>query len=70
MSPSDAIRAHEDLEARKSIGIHFGTFRLADDAEDEPVSELHRLLDSAADPKPDFSILAAGEGRDITRSSG
>jgi len=70
MSPSDALRAHRDLEATTSIGIHFGTFRLADDAEDEPVNELQRILDLAPDPKPDFYTLAAGEGRDITWSSG
>ncbi len=70
MSPSDAMRAHEDLGAKTSIGIHFGTFRLADDAEDEPVNELQRILDSAADPKPNFYTLAAGEGRDIAWSSG
>jgi L-ascorbate metabolism protein UlaG (beta-lactamase superfamily) len=70
MSPSEALRAHRDLEAKTSIGIHFGTFRLADDAEDEPVNELQRILDLAPDPKPDFYTLAAGEGRDITWSSG
>ena len=54
MSPSDAMRAHEDLGAKTSIGIHFGTFRLADDAEDEPVNELQRILDSAAGPQARF----------------
>ena len=70
MSPADAIRAHEDLGAKTSIGIHFGTFQLADDGEDEPVSELQRLLDSAAEPKPDFYTLAPGEGRTITGNHG
>jgi L-ascorbate metabolism protein UlaG (beta-lactamase superfamily) len=65
MSPSDAILAHEDLATRTSIGIHFGTFRLADDSEVEPVNELQRLLDSADGYRPDFYTLAAGEGKAI-----
>lgn len=70
ISPSEAVRAHVDLAAKTSIGIHFGTFRLADDAEDEPVNELRRAVDAAPEPKPDFYTLAEGEGWDIAWSSG
>src|ERR1700690_711746 len=66
MSPSDAIRAHEDLSANKSIGIHLGTFQLADDGEEEPANDLQRALALATGPGLDFQILAAGESRDIT----
>ncbi len=65
MSPADAIRAHEDLGAKTSIGIHFGTFRLADDAEDEPVNELQRLLNSVGGSRPNFYTLSPGEGKGI-----
>jgi len=64
ISPADAVRAHEELGAGTSIGIHFGTFHLADDGEDEPVSELRRALD-ARKPSNPFFTLASGEGRDI-----
>jgi L-ascorbate metabolism protein UlaG (beta-lactamase superfamily) len=30
--PEDAVRAHIDLGARRSIGMHFGTFQLTDEA--------------------------------------
>ncbi|MGB7755995.1 MAG: MBL fold metallo-hydrolase [Salinisphaera sp.] len=40
MNPDDAVRAHCDLEARRSIGIHFGTFKLTDEARDQPVHDL------------------------------
>jgi len=40
--PSDAMQAHVDLGARFSIGMHFGTFPLADDGADEPVVELEK----------------------------
>jgi L-ascorbate metabolism protein UlaG (beta-lactamase superfamily) len=38
--PQDAVRAHLDLGAQLSIGMHFGTFPLADDGMEEPVVEL------------------------------
>lgn len=66
ISPTDAIRAHEELGAATSIGIHFGTFRLADDGEDEPVNELRRAFD-ARKPSSPFITLASGEGRDIPK---
>jgi L-ascorbate metabolism protein UlaG (beta-lactamase superfamily) len=67
ISPADAVRAHLDLGAATSIGIHFGTFRLADDGEDEPVMELQRALDTvaASGPRPRFWTLGHGEGREI-----
>jgi L-ascorbate metabolism protein UlaG (beta-lactamase superfamily) len=64
VSPADAVRAHEELGAATSIGIHFGTFRLADDGEDQPVIDLQRTLD-AREPLNPFFTLACGEGRDI-----
>lgn len=67
ISPSDAVRAHHDLAAATTIAIHFGTFRLADDGEDEPVTELNRALDAvpATAPRPRFWALGHGEGREI-----
>ncbi|HOX37340.1 MAG TPA: MBL fold metallo-hydrolase [Candidatus Brocadiia bacterium] len=41
MSPEDAAQAHLDLESRRSIGIHYGTFEgLADDDFNAPVEGL------------------------------
>jgi len=64
ISPSDAVRAHEELGAATSIAIHFGTFSLADDGEDQPVVELRQAVD-ARKPLNPFFTLAAGEGCDI-----
>jgi L-ascorbate metabolism protein UlaG (beta-lactamase superfamily) len=67
ISPPDAVRAHRELGAATSIAIHFGTFRLADDGEDEPVTELNRALDAiaATGPHPQFRVLGHGEGTEI-----
>jgi L-ascorbate metabolism protein UlaG (beta-lactamase superfamily) len=63
MSPQEAVQAHRDLGAETSIGIHFGTFRLADDGQTEPLDELKRALDSAGEPKPQFCTLGPGEAK-------
>jgi L-ascorbate metabolism protein UlaG (beta-lactamase superfamily) len=64
ISPSDAVRAHKEVGAATSIAIHFGTFHLADDGEDEPVIELQRAMDQEKE-RLRFWTLDPGEGRDI-----
>jgi hypothetical protein len=46
------------------VAIHFGTFRLADDGEDEPPLELKKELDARKEAHR-FWTLDTGEGRDI-----
>ena len=40
MNPAEAIYAHRDLGSRHSIGMHFGTFRMAGEGIDQPVQAL------------------------------
>jgi L-ascorbate metabolism protein UlaG (beta-lactamase superfamily) len=64
MSPDHALHAHRILGARASAGIHYGTFRLADDGRAEAVDRLRALV--AQSPMPeDFWILKEGIGRDV-----
>jgi len=61
MNPDEAIRAHRDLDARRSLGIHFGTFRLADDAYAQPLRDLQAAR-RARDVAPHvFRTLRPGE---------
>jgi L-ascorbate metabolism protein UlaG (beta-lactamase superfamily) len=64
IDPHEAVRAHRVLEARTSIGMHWGTFAQADDGELEPLEELARAL-AAAPPTAPFWVLDFGEGRDF-----
>jgi L-ascorbate metabolism protein UlaG (beta-lactamase superfamily) len=40
MNPAEAVQAHLDLGAKRSIGMHFGTFQLTDEAMEAPVKGL------------------------------
>jgi L-ascorbate metabolism protein UlaG (beta-lactamase superfamily) len=65
MSPDEALSSHRILGAGTSVGIHFGTFRLADDGQDEPAERIGARLAEEAEPAPRFWILGFGEGRDV-----
>ena len=57
MSPRDAIQAARVLEAGTAIPMHYFTFRLADDGQEEPEAVLRRELREG----DRFAILAPGE---------
>ncbi len=44
ISPRDAVRAAQALEAKVSIPMHYGTFHLGDDGQDEPVEVLRKSM--------------------------
>lgn len=44
MNPAEAVQAHLDLGARRSIAMHYGTFQLTPEGIDEPVRELANAL--------------------------
>lgn len=64
MSPAQAVQAHQDLEAGASVAMHFGTFQLADDGQDEPVQALRSAVEAKRPPQP-FWVLGFGEGREV-----
>ena len=69
ISPEEALRAHRLLGAGTSVGIHFGTFRLADDGQDEPANRIEALRREGGAPPPRFWVLGFGEGRDVPAES-
>jgi L-ascorbate metabolism protein UlaG (beta-lactamase superfamily) len=64
-SPDEALRAHRILGAGTSVAIHFGTFRLADDGQDEAPGRITSLLRESHEPRPKFWVLGFGESRDV-----
>jgi L-ascorbate metabolism protein UlaG (beta-lactamase superfamily) len=61
MNPEEAVRAHMDVEAERSIGMHFGTFQLTTEAIDDPVRELERACRAHGVPPGRFRAPAFGE---------
>ena len=57
MNPAEAVEAHHDLQSRQSIGMHFGTFQLTDEAIDAPLEALASLNQDR------FTTLGFGETR-------
>ena len=65
VDPTEAVQIHVDIGAKKSVGMHWGTFILTD----EPVDEPPKLLAAARQPKgvtaADFRTLMHGETMSI-----
>ena len=40
VSPKESVLIHQDVQSKQSIGMHFGTFALADDGPDRPPNDL------------------------------
>lgn len=63
LNPAEAVRLHLDLGARRSLAMHWGTFRLSDEPWEEPpllLAEARRLYglpeDSFRAPKPGETV--------------
>lgn len=62
MNPDDAVRAHQDLQAELSLGIHFNTFQLTDEPISAPVADLVAALSRYGVNPTQFIALLEGEG--------
>jgi L-ascorbate metabolism protein UlaG (beta-lactamase superfamily) len=60
MSPGQAVEAHRILAPERSLAIHWGTFQLADDGPDEPVTDLRRALGEFPDLPPFDTVENGG----------
>jgi L-ascorbate metabolism protein UlaG (beta-lactamase superfamily) len=61
MNPAEAVQAHLDLGASRSLGMHFGTFRLTTEGIDEPLRALDEARRARDVPEPRFESLPFGE---------
>jgi len=63
IDPDEAVRIHRDLGAKASLGIHWGTFELTDEALDEPPRKLAQARAAHGVPESAFFTLAIGQTR-------
>ncbi len=60
---ADAIQVRADLRARQAIGIHWGTFPMADDPPDEPPRALALERERVGLARDAFDVMSIGETR-------
>lgn len=65
IDPEEAVRAHLDLDATTSVGMHYGTFPQADDGIDEPLEALRAAKTKLGVEA--FRTLTFGEPYDAPR---
>jgi L-ascorbate metabolism protein UlaG (beta-lactamase superfamily) len=61
MNPAEALQAHLDLDASKSVGMHFGTFPMTTEGIDDPLRALDEARSSRNVPASQFRTLGFGE---------
>jgi L-ascorbate metabolism protein UlaG (beta-lactamase superfamily) len=65
MNPADAVLAFQDLQARRAVGMHYGTFQLTAEEIDAPQRDLAVALHAAGIDRESFVALDAGESLDL-----
>lgn len=63
VNPSDAVQIHLDVGSKRSIGCHFGTFRLSDETLKCPLYDLHLALKDKNIDASCFQVLKTGRER-------
>lgn len=69
MDPDDAVLAHKDLRSKMSIGIHFKTFHLTDEAYEQPIIDLETAKIKHQIPVDEFIAPEFGQSFRINKSS-
>jgi N-acyl-phosphatidylethanolamine-hydrolysing phospholipase D len=60
VNPAEAVQIHRDLSARRSLGIHWGTFALTDESLDEPPRALASAREAAGLAEDAFFVMPIG----------
>ena len=65
INPDEAVRIFSDVEAKHALGLHWGTFELANERFDQPIADLATALASRQLAAQRFWLLKHGETREI-----
>lgn len=66
VNPTEAVKIHQDVRARRSVGMHWGTFILTDEALDQPPIALANARAAAGIADEDFIVLKHGQTQPLT----
>ncbi len=67
VNPMESVRIHQDVGAKRSIGLHWGTFALTDEPLDQPPRDLAIARQALGVTEADFGLLAIGESRQFAK---
>jgi N-acyl-phosphatidylethanolamine-hydrolysing phospholipase D len=67
VNPMESVRIHQDVGAKRSIGVHWGTFSLTDEPLDQPPRELAIARQALKVKEDDFGLLAIGESKQFAK---
>ncbi len=67
VNPMESVRIHQDVKAKRSIGVHWGTFQLTDEPLDQPPRDLAVARQALGVKEADFGVLAIGESRQFAK---
>jgi L-ascorbate metabolism protein UlaG (beta-lactamase superfamily) len=67
VNAEEAVRVHEDLGAKHSLGVHWDTFELTDEPLDEPPRTLVQAVQAHGLRAHDFGVIAIGETLPLPR---
>lgn len=66
VDPAQAAQIHVDVGAQQSVAIHFGTFKLTDEPQDEPPRLLAEACGRLGIPPGAFAVLGHGGSLDVS----
>jgi N-acyl-phosphatidylethanolamine-hydrolysing phospholipase D len=69
MNPAEAVQAHQDLQAKRSVAVHWGTFTLTDEPLDQPPKDLALARTDKGLNDTDFALFKIGETRNVPARS-
>ncbi len=67
IAPEESVHIHQDIGAKQSVAMHWGTFVLTDEPMDEPPRRLHKVLEEAGLSKNAFKVMQHGETNQFPR---
>jgi N-acyl-phosphatidylethanolamine-hydrolysing phospholipase D len=67
VNPEEAVQIHLDLQAKRSVGVHWGTFDLTDESLDQPPKDLAAARAAKKLPQEAFDVMAIGQTLKLPR---
>jgi N-acyl-phosphatidylethanolamine-hydrolysing phospholipase D len=69
IDPTEAVQIHLDLKAKRSIGVHWGTFELTDESLDQPPKDLAIARSAKNLSREIFDVMAIGQTLKLPKRS-